>query len=70
MKWYDYLRRVRQEKLDTNRVLGEGRVRLHRTEAGVTRDTTDEAIQENVEHIAEIEAVLTMAGEPIEGPQD
>ena len=66
MDWFDYLRRQRQQNLDANEMLTAGRVRLHETRDGVSRDTTEDKIAENLRHIQEIEQILAMAGQQIE----
>lgn len=64
--WHDFLRRERQSKINSIEMLSTGRVRLGRTEAGVTRDTTQEALDKDKLDLAEIEELLTSAGEPLD----
>ena len=63
MTWHDFLREERRRKLTANELMAAGRIGTSTLQNGVRVDTTEEAIATNMEHIAEIETILTESGE-------
>lgn len=66
MNWHQFLREERKRKLTTNDLLSAGCIGTSMMRNGVRIDTNQEAITTNEEHIAEIEAILAEAGEPLD----
>ena len=64
--WHDYLRSQRKQMIQDTEFLQSGTIRISRTEAGVITDLGPSAIEANTRNIAEIEQLLTDAGEPVE----
>lgn len=65
MTWQDVLRAERRRKLKVTSLMIAGHLGTHLLRDGVRFDTTEETIAANIEYIAEIDAILEAAGEPV-----
>ena len=66
MDWHDYLRSKRADYLRDIDLLGSGRIGTHEMRDRRIVDTTDETIERCRTNLAEIERILTNAGERLD----
>lgn len=66
MSWHQYLRDDRARKLHSIEMLAARDYTISRTEGGRVHILNDEIISDYKDHIAEIEQLLTEAGEPFD----
>lgn len=66
MDWHKYLREERSRKLVHIALLRSGQIKISRTTLGDAAPLNDEMIADYERHIAEIEKILTDAGEPFD----
>lgn len=66
MSWHQFLRDERARKLESIEMLAARDYTISRTEGGQVRVLNDEIISDYRGHIAEIEQLLTDAGEPFD----
>jgi len=64
--WPQYLRDERARKISSIEQMLSGACKITWTTQGITTDLSDEIIADNRKHIAEIEQLLTAAGEPFD----
>jgi hypothetical protein len=64
--WHQFLREERARKIASIEQIVAGSYRITWTTNGLTTDLSDEIIADNHKHIAEIEQILTVAGEPFD----
>lgn len=64
--WHQFLREERARKISNIEQLVAGTYRITWTTNGRTKDLSEEIIADNHKHIAEIEQLLTAAGEPFD----
>lgn len=64
--WHDFLRAERKRLITDTEFLEAGNISITRTTAGVKTDLVPGAIETNKRNVAEIEELLTNAGQPIE----
>jgi hypothetical protein len=66
LQWYEFLRAERARKLKAIEQLSTGKVRLSVRTDGELRDVSHEMVADHKRHIAEIEEILSAAGESTE----
>ena len=63
INWPNFLRKERHRLIQDTAFLEDGTIKITRMEAGVVTDLLPDAIETNYRNIAEIEQLLTDAGE-------
>lgn len=66
MTWLEYLKHERGNKLNQAVVLASGKVQLHMTSSGVTKDITQQQLNKLEAEIAEIEQILIEENVPFD----
>ncbi len=64
--WHQFLREERARKIASIEQIVSGAYQITWTTNGRTTDLSDQIIADNRKHIAEIEHLLTAAGEPFD----
>ncbi len=62
MTWQEHLLQQRKYQLGQIKFLGSGKARLHVIEGGVTRDVTEERLEQTKKNLAEVEQILRDEG--------